>query len=305
MATAPHCGEPRLQRTVWSGVLTGVGIAAFIDETVFHQLLHRHHFYDKATSSVGLVSDGIFHAFGWFAVAIGLALVADLRRREALTRPGLLGYDWTWNIIAVIFGPSAPSWCAPALSGCGLPTRRRCQGRADGADAHARRAHPGTASVVAAAAALLTVGLYLLAAERLLRRGDVWPAIRGVYFAAGGAGLAAAALAPMPGSTFTGHMAQHLITGMAAPTGHRGLAVCPMCWWGGGEQSGIAPLNASDPQRAAGPRAPFCCGLPWSALWSGFGTVVVGRVVGPTGDGRCARLGWDAAACPRVSAGGF
>ncbi|GGX70250.1 hypothetical protein GCM10010515_42450 [Streptomyces fructofermentans] len=96
-----------------------MGIAAFIDETVFHQLLHRHHFYDKSTSSVGLVSDGIFHAFGWFAVAIGLALVADLRRREALTRPGLLGYDWTWNIIAVIFGPSAPSWCAPALSGCG------------------------------------------------------------------------------------------------------------------------------------------------------------------------------------------
>lgn len=124
-------------RSVWSGVLVGVGIAAFIDETVFHQLLHWHHFYDKSTLGVGLVSDGIFHAFGWFAIVIGLILVADLLRRGglsgyALTAGVFLGagvfqlydgtlqhklmhlheirygvnpapYDWTWNIIAVIF----------------------------------------------------------------------------------------------------------------------------------------------------------------------------------------------------------
>ncbi len=34
-------------RSMWSGALVGVGIAAFVDETVFHQLLHWHHFYDK------------------------------------------------------------------------------------------------------------------------------------------------------------------------------------------------------------------------------------------------------------------
>ena len=51
-------GIARLTRSVWSGVLIGVGIAAFVDETVFHQLLHWHHFYDKSTPSVGLVSDG-------------------------------------------------------------------------------------------------------------------------------------------------------------------------------------------------------------------------------------------------------
>jgi hypothetical protein len=49
-------------RNVVSGLLLGVGVAAFVDETVFHQLLHWHHFYDKSTPAAGLVSDGIFHA---------------------------------------------------------------------------------------------------------------------------------------------------------------------------------------------------------------------------------------------------
>ncbi len=71
------------RRNVVSGVLFGVGVAAFVDETVFHQLLHWHHFYDKSTPAAGLVSDGVFHAFGWFAVVAGLFLFADLRRREA------------------------------------------------------------------------------------------------------------------------------------------------------------------------------------------------------------------------------
>jgi uncharacterized membrane protein len=31
-----------------------VGLVAFADETVFHQLLHWHHFYDKSTLAVGL-----------------------------------------------------------------------------------------------------------------------------------------------------------------------------------------------------------------------------------------------------------
>ncbi len=83
-------GVPRLTRSVWSGVLVGVGIATFVDETVFHQLLHWHHFYDRSTPAVGLVSDGLFHAFGWFAVVIGLVMVADLRRRAGLVGRGLL-----------------------------------------------------------------------------------------------------------------------------------------------------------------------------------------------------------------------
>ncbi len=90
MSTTSRSRNPDTQpmahraRNTVSGVLFGVGLAAFVDETVFHQLLHWHHFYDKATSEIGLVSDGLFHAFGWFAVVASLFLVADLRRRGGL-----------------------------------------------------------------------------------------------------------------------------------------------------------------------------------------------------------------------------
>jgi uncharacterized membrane protein len=121
-------------RNLLSGFLLGVGIAAFLDEAVFHQLLHWHHFYDRSTPVAGLVSDGLFHAFGWFATVAALFLLADVRRRNAWSPrqwwTGLLlgaggfqlydgtiqhkilrlhqirygvdlrPYDWTWNLIA-------------------------------------------------------------------------------------------------------------------------------------------------------------------------------------------------------------
>lgn len=78
--------EERIQfktKNVWAGILFGLGFVAFLDETVFHQLLHWHKFYDKSTVAMGLVSDGLFHAFSWFATVGALYLVADLRRRGA------------------------------------------------------------------------------------------------------------------------------------------------------------------------------------------------------------------------------
>jgi uncharacterized membrane protein len=118
-----------------SGALFGIGVAAFVDEAVFHQLLHWHHFYDRSTPAAGLVSDGIFHAFGWFAVVASLFLLVDLARSNALwwirwvaavligaggfqlfdgtVQHKLLGlhqirydvdlvpYDVTWNVVAV------------------------------------------------------------------------------------------------------------------------------------------------------------------------------------------------------------
>ncbi|HKG50595.1 MAG TPA: DUF2243 domain-containing protein [Actinomycetales bacterium] len=123
-------------RSAGSGALVGVGIAAFVDETVFHQLLHWHHFYDKSTPAAGLVSDGIFHAFGWIALVAGLFLYADLQRRGGFARGSwwggllagaggfqlydgtvqhkllrlhqirydvdLLAYDLAWNVAAVV-----------------------------------------------------------------------------------------------------------------------------------------------------------------------------------------------------------
>jgi uncharacterized membrane protein len=123
-------------RSIFSGVLVGIGVAGFVDETIFHQVLHWHHFYDRSTPTVGLVSDGIFHAGSWFAVVTGLVLFADLRRKHAWSKPrwwggwllGLGGfqlydgtiqhkwwglhqiryhvsiwpYDTVWNVLAVI-----------------------------------------------------------------------------------------------------------------------------------------------------------------------------------------------------------
>jgi uncharacterized membrane protein len=135
--TAPTTDQAsRAGRTLVAGVLLGLGTVAFIDETVFHQLLHWHHFYDRSTTDVGLVSDGLFHAFGWFATVGSLFLLADLSRRHAVwwlrwwgglllgagafqlydgtVQHKLLGlhqirydvdllpYDLTWNIIAIV-----------------------------------------------------------------------------------------------------------------------------------------------------------------------------------------------------------
>jgi uncharacterized membrane protein len=126
----------QIKRTIWSGVLPGVGLVAFADETVFHQLLHWHHFYDKSTLAVGLVSDGLFHAGGFIAMVAGLFLLADTLRRggfvpkrwwgalllgaggfqlyDGIVQHKLLGlhqiryhvtlwpYDLTWNLIAAV-----------------------------------------------------------------------------------------------------------------------------------------------------------------------------------------------------------
>ena len=125
-----------MKDNVLSGALLGLGLATTLDEVVFHQLLHWHHFYDKSTPAVGLVSDGILHAVSFFAAVAALFLLASLRRRGAfrprpwwgalLTAAGafqlydgtvqhklmglhqirygvdLTAYDWSWNIVAVL-----------------------------------------------------------------------------------------------------------------------------------------------------------------------------------------------------------
>ena len=57
---------------------------AAIDEIVFHQLLRWHHFFDRSTSAVGLVSDGFLHAAELLAIVAGFFLFADVRARNAL-----------------------------------------------------------------------------------------------------------------------------------------------------------------------------------------------------------------------------
>lgn len=128
-------GKAHASRNLWSGILFGIGLVAFLDEALFHQVLHWHHFYDLSTPSIGLVSDGLFHALSWAATIGGLFLLADLRRRDAFQQmrwwggvllgaggfqlydgviqhkllgihqiryvPDLLAYDVVWNAVAV------------------------------------------------------------------------------------------------------------------------------------------------------------------------------------------------------------
>ncbi|MDQ0227528.1 putative membrane protein [Metabacillus niabensis] len=123
-------------RNFFSGFLLGIGFVAFIDEAIFHQLLHWHHFYDKSVTAVGLISDGLFHAFSWFATVAALFMYADVRRHHAYLKGvwwggffigaggfqlydgiiqhklmrihqirydvNILPYDLTWNILAFL-----------------------------------------------------------------------------------------------------------------------------------------------------------------------------------------------------------
>lgn len=137
MSTPSRTGSrSRHGRNLTAGILLGLGTVAFIDEAVFHQLLHWHQFYDLGTSGLGLVSDGLFHAFSWFATVASLLMVAGLYRQRTfwgaafaagwLTGAGffqfydglvqhkalgihqirygvnLLPYDVAWNAIAVV-----------------------------------------------------------------------------------------------------------------------------------------------------------------------------------------------------------
>lgn len=118
---------------VWA--LIGAAVMAAVDEIVFHQILGWHHFYDRSTTSLGLLSDGLLHSAELLTLVAGLFLHADLRRRRALApahawagfflglgafqlfdgivdhkllrlhqiRYGVdvTPYDWAWNIAAL------------------------------------------------------------------------------------------------------------------------------------------------------------------------------------------------------------
>ncbi|MFF0014265.1 DUF2243 domain-containing protein [Streptomyces sp. NPDC005374] len=116
--------------------LIGAAVTAAVDEIVFHQILGWHHFYDRSTTAVGLLSDGLLHTAELLGLCAGFFLYADLRRRRSLApshaRAGLfLGmgafqlfdgvvdhkllrlhqirygvdvtpYDWAWNLTGLL-----------------------------------------------------------------------------------------------------------------------------------------------------------------------------------------------------------
>jgi uncharacterized membrane protein len=64
--------------------MIGVATMAAVDTIVFHQLLGWHHFYDRSTPDVGLLSDGVLQAVYLALLVGGLFLLADIRRDRAL-----------------------------------------------------------------------------------------------------------------------------------------------------------------------------------------------------------------------------
>lgn len=63
---------------------------AGLDEIVFHQLLQWHHFFDRATSSIGILSDGLLHAAELIALVVGSFLIINLARHKRLAA------HWAW-----------------------------------------------------------------------------------------------------------------------------------------------------------------------------------------------------------------
>ncbi|MFV2119404.1 DUF2243 domain-containing protein [Streptomyces sp. Act-28] len=82
---APPRTALRPRRSLAVFALIGAALMAALDEIVFHQILHWHHFYDRSTPGVGLLSDGLLHTAELGALAAGAVLYADLRRLRALS----------------------------------------------------------------------------------------------------------------------------------------------------------------------------------------------------------------------------
>src|SRR5690625_7797071 len=72
------------RRSLGAAALVGIGVMAGIDEIIFHQLLQWHHFFDRSTPVVGLLSDGLLHAAELMAIVAGFFLLLSFRRDGAV-----------------------------------------------------------------------------------------------------------------------------------------------------------------------------------------------------------------------------
>jgi len=66
--------------------MIGIAVMAAVDTIVFHQLLNWHHFYDRSTPDISLLSDGLLQTAYLALLVAGFFWFADLRRRHTLAR---------------------------------------------------------------------------------------------------------------------------------------------------------------------------------------------------------------------------
>ncbi|MEH6669602.1 DUF2243 domain-containing protein [Halopseudomonas sp.] len=78
MASPDHI-HSGFNRSVLATLLIGVGVMAAVDEIVFHQLLAWHHFFDRSTLAIGLLSDGLLHSAELLMLVAGFFMLARLR----------------------------------------------------------------------------------------------------------------------------------------------------------------------------------------------------------------------------------
>ncbi|QIB49746.1 DUF2243 domain-containing protein [Pseudomonas sp. OIL-1] len=83
-------GTPPPSRSLLYALPIGVGVMAAVDEIIFHQILQWHHFYDLATPTIGIITDGLLHSAELIAMVAGLFLIVGLARRGVLFR------RWAW-----------------------------------------------------------------------------------------------------------------------------------------------------------------------------------------------------------------
>lgn len=66
--------------------MLGIAITPAVDEVVFHQLLSWHHFFDRSTPDISLLSDGLLQTAHLVLLVAEFFWFADLRRRGTLAR---------------------------------------------------------------------------------------------------------------------------------------------------------------------------------------------------------------------------
>ena len=83
------------------GLLLGVGLCAFVDGIVLHQLLRWHHLLSAVPGvslRTNLIADGVFHAAAWLAVVAGVLWLWHRSRRSDANG------SWTALVAAMVAG---------------------------------------------------------------------------------------------------------------------------------------------------------------------------------------------------------
>ena len=107
-------GRESTRPLVTAGVVLGIGMGGFVDGILFHQILQLHNMLSNwvvrdslVNEQVNMFWDGIFHAFTWLSVAMGIGLLWHAVSQRSVVLSGraffgamLLG----WGIFNVVEG---------------------------------------------------------------------------------------------------------------------------------------------------------------------------------------------------------